>query len=227
MEAKSGTVITIVILLVVVAVLVILLAMSYSTYNTTTYHQSNLKVANEIVMENYRTSGARSQDAYVDATNQWIARAYLHRGLIDASLARHASAVTAALERLESQANVFGATYHADGTRAHVNSSLVQGLQVFDQAMLEASQNHAVGDIPSYEAALASASASHLLIGMDTASLSALADYQSALVSYMRATARGAHAPAYIELDKAVVASQALGNALLHASLSDDHETAG
>jgi hypothetical protein len=89
-----------------------------------------------------------------------------------------------------------------------------------DRAFLEIAQNYTVGDIPSYNAALASASSTHALVGTDAASMSALDDYQNALVAYMRSVARGTFPLAYIEIDRAVVASQAVGNALLNPILT-------
>lgn len=217
MEITSSTVITIVVLLLVVAAIIILMVTNYTSQVPT--HQANQRMANEIAMANYQAAGARTRDALASAAHQWTSRAYLHRGLVDAALARQPNAVSAALARLEAQADALGAVYQ-DSNRDFPTTDLVQGLKAMDQALLEATQNHAVGDTPGYDAAVASAAASHTLVGSDAASLGALSDYQAAMVAYMRSVARGAHAPAYVELDKAVVASQAIGNALLHPALS-------
>ena len=217
MEITTSTIITIVVLLLVVAAVIILVVLSYTGQTPT--HQANQRMANEIAMANYQAAGARTRDALASAVHHWTTRAYLHRGLVDAALVRQPKAVTAALERLEAQADTLGALY-SESNKAFPSDQLVQGLKAMDQALLEATQHHAVGDIPSYDAALASASAAHTFVGTDAASLGALGDYQAAIVAYMRAVARGAHAPAYVELDKAVVASQALGNALLHPALA-------
>jgi len=217
MEITTSTIITIVVLLLVVAAVIILLVTNYTSQAPT--HLANQRMANEIALANYQVAGGRARDALAAAGHQWTARAFLHRGLVDAALVRQPKAVTAALERLEAQADALGALY-GESNKAFPSDQLAQGLKAMDQALLEATQHHAVGDTPSYDAALASASATHTLVGTDAASLGALSDYQAAMVAYVRAVARGAHAPAYIELDKAVVASQALGNALLHAALA-------
>lgn len=217
MELSSGTVITIVVLLLVVAAVIILLVTNYSSQAAT--HQANKRMANEIAMSNYQAAGVRARDALASASHQWTSRAFLHRGLVDAALSRQSAAITAALERLEAQADALGVIYQ-ESNRDFPSSQLVQGLKAIDQALLEATQNYAVGDTPSYDAAIASASSAHTLIGTDAASLGALSDYQNAVLSYMRSVSRGMHAPSYVELDKAVVASQALGNALLHPALA-------
>lgn len=169
--------------------------------------------ANEMVRANFQAAGARAREARGVVDQLWLARAYLHRGLVDAALARQASAVTAALERLEALAESLGAAYEESG-RASVAAQWVDGLKQMDRALLEAVRNYAVGDTPSYEAALASAAAAQTVVGGDAATLGALADYQAALMAYARSVVRGMHAPAYVELDKAVAASQAVGRAL-------------
>jgi ABC-type Na+ efflux pump permease subunit len=217
MEITTSTIITIVVLLLVVAAVIILVVTNYTSQTPT--HLANQRMANEIAMANYQAAGGRARDALASSSHQWTARAYLHRGLVDAALVRHPKSVTAALERLEAQADALGVVY-TESNKEFPSSSLVQGLKAMDQALLEATQHYAVGDTPSYDASLASAASAHTLVGTDAASLGALSDYQAAMVAYMRAVARGAHALAYVELDKAVVASQALGNALLHPALA-------
>ena len=206
---------------IIVVLLVVIIVIAASTMSPCRYvpiHQDNQKIANEIALSNYERVGARTRDALATAQSQWTTRTFLHRGLIDAALSQNTPAIVAALERLDAQADTFGEVY-VECSKEFPCDAFTQGLKSMDRSFLDIAQNYTVGDIPSYNAAVTSASSTHTLLGTDAASLNALSDYQAAMVAYMRAVARGALSMSYIELDKAVVASQAVGNALLNPIL--------
>jgi hypothetical protein len=198
MEKNTAVIVTVVILLVVVAVAVAVAVVYQNQYTT---------VATD-------ASSARAAAARVAVGPQWTIRPYLHATLVSAALQRQPAAVTAALERLEHQADHLASLYKDTGHPDADADALARGLKAFDQALLETAQHHAVGDTPSYQAALAAGAAAHALATPSPKALQALTDYQDALTAHVRAAARGAHGLAHVELDKAVVASQAVGQAL-------------
>lgn len=197
-RSNTAVIITVVILLLVVAVAVAVGVVYQSQYTA---------VSTE-------SASARSLAARTAVGPQWTIRPYLHAALVSAALQRQPSAVTATLERLEHQADHLASLYKDAGHPEAEADTLAKGLKAFDQALLEAAQHHAVGDVPSYDAATAAGAAAHALSTPSPRALQALTDYQDALTAHLRAAARGAHGLAHVELDKAVVASQEVGQAL-------------
>ena len=179
-----------------------------------TVHQDNQRVADEVALAAYAQAPASTREALASMAAHWTGRAYLHRQLLEAALGRTHAAIAATTERLDAQAEQLG-TLFTTADPDYPADQLVRGLKAYDAALVEAAVNYQVGDTPSYDQAVGTLGSTHLLVGQDSAALEALADYQAASLALLRAVARSSHSTAFLELDKAVAASQALGNALL------------